>query len=169
MDNAYTDKLDGKIPEDFWERKTSDWRMEEQQVKMAIEGLNGAETSDRALNAQRILELANKAYSLYISQDSTEKARLLRMLFSNCSVGALSVTPAYGKPFDMIFERAKLQKWSGRLGSNARTGEPVEKMLSYGLFHQVITEDGSDDCDHHVCCQPFCRTEGNYPRTAQFH
>jgi hypothetical protein len=54
MDNAYTDKLDGKIPEDFWERKTSDWRMEERQVKMAIEGLNSAETSDRALNAQRI-------------------------------------------------------------------------------------------------------------------
>ena len=54
MDNAYTDKLDGKIPEDFWERKMSDWRMEEQQVKMAIEGLNSAETSDRALNAQRI-------------------------------------------------------------------------------------------------------------------
>ena len=39
MDDAYTDKLDGKIPEDFWERKMSDWRMEEQQVRMALEGL----------------------------------------------------------------------------------------------------------------------------------
>ena len=54
MDNAYTNKLDRKIPEDFWERKMSDWRMEEQQVKMAIEGLNSAETIDRALNTQRI-------------------------------------------------------------------------------------------------------------------
>jgi hypothetical protein len=62
---------------------------------------------------KEFLELANKACSLYISQDSTEKARLLRMLFSNCSVDALSVTPAYGKPFDMIFERAKLQKMVG--------------------------------------------------------
>jgi hypothetical protein len=79
--NAYTDKLDGKIPEDFWERKMSDWRMEEQQVKMAMEGLNSAETGDRALDAQRILELANSAYSLYISQGSTEKAKLLRILF----------------------------------------------------------------------------------------
>jgi hypothetical protein len=166
MDNAYTDKLDGKIPEDFWERKMNDWRLEEQQVKMAMEGLNSAEIGDRALDAQRILELANKAYSLYVSQDSTEKAKLLRMLFSNCSVDAVSVTPAYRKPFDMIFERARLRKWSGRLDSPPRTGEPVEKMLPYRLFHQVITEDGSDDCDHQVCCQPFCWTEGNYPRAA---
>ena len=112
------DKLDGKIQEDFWEPKISDWRMEEQQVKLAIEALNSAETSDRALDAQRILELANKAYLLYISQDSTEKAKLLRMLLSNCSVNAVSVTPAYRKPFDMIFERVKLQEWSGRLDSN---------------------------------------------------
>ncbi len=113
MDDAYTDKLDGKIPEDFWERKMSDWRMEEQQIKMAIEGLKSAETSDRALDAQRILELANKAYLLYVSQDSTEKAKLLRMLFSNCSVDAVSVTPTYRKPFDVIFKRAKLPEMVG--------------------------------------------------------
>jgi site-specific DNA recombinase len=61
MDGAYADKLDGKIPEDYWERKMSDWRMEEQQVKMAIQGLSDAETGDRAIDAQRIFELANKA------------------------------------------------------------------------------------------------------------
>lgn len=118
MDSAYADKLDGKISEDFWERKMNDWQMEEQQVKMAIQGLNEAETSDRALDAQRIFELANKAYLLYGSQDSTEKAKLLRMLFSNCSVDAVSVTPTYRKPFDMIFKRAQSEKWSGRLDSN---------------------------------------------------
>ncbi len=118
MDKAYTDKLDGTIPHDFWERKMTDWRTEEQQVKMAIQGLSSAESSDRALDAQRIFELANKAYSLYVSQDSTEKAKLLQMLFSNCSVGAVSVTPTYRKPFDMIFKRAKLEEWSGRLDSN---------------------------------------------------
>ena len=76
MDSAYADKLDGKITEDFWERKANDWRIEEQQVKMAIDGLNNAETGDRALDAQRIFELANKAYSLYVSQDSTKKGQL---------------------------------------------------------------------------------------------
>jgi hypothetical protein len=97
MDAAYVDKLDGKIPVDFWERKMSEWRMEEQQVKMA---------------------LANKAYSLYVSQNPVEKAKLLKMLFSNCSIDAVSVTPTYRKPFDMIFKRAHLEEWSGRLDSN---------------------------------------------------
>jgi hypothetical protein len=118
MDGAYADKLDGKIPEDFWERKMSDWRMEKQQLKMAMQGLSNAETGDRALDAQRILELANKAYSLYVSQYSTEKAKLLRMLFSNCSVDAVNVTPTYRKPFDMIVKRTQLEEWSGRLDSN---------------------------------------------------
>jgi site-specific DNA recombinase len=118
MDAAYVDKLDGKIPVDFWERKMSEWRMEEQQVKMAIHGLSAAEAGDRALDAQRIFELANKAYSLYVSQNPVEKAKLLKMLFSNCSIDAVSVTPTYRKPFDMIFERARLEEWSGRLDSN---------------------------------------------------
>jgi hypothetical protein len=93
MDAAYVDKLDGKIPEDFWERKMSDWRMEEQQVKMAMQGLSNSEAGDKTLDAQKIFELANKAYSLYVSQNPAEKAKLLKMLFSNCSVDAVSVTP----------------------------------------------------------------------------
>ncbi len=129
MDDAYTDKLDGKIPEDFWERKMNDWRMEEQQVKMAMEALKNAETSDRALDAQRIFELANKAYLLYVSQDVTEKAKLLRMLFSNCAVDALNATPTYRKSFDMIFERAKFGKWSGRRDSNPRPSAPKADAL----------------------------------------
>jgi len=71
----------------------TDWRMEEQQAKMALQGLKEAKASDRAMDAQRIFELANNAYSLYVSQDSAEKVKLLRMLLSNCSVDAVSATP----------------------------------------------------------------------------
>jgi site-specific DNA recombinase len=118
MDAAYIDKLDGKIPEDFWNRKMTDWRMEEQKVRLAIDGLKNAERGDKALDAERIFELANKAYSLYVSEDLTEKAKLLRMLFSNCSVDVVSATPAYRKPFDAIFKRVEKEEWSGRLDSN---------------------------------------------------
>lgn len=83
MDAAYFDRLDGKIPEDFWERKMAECRAEEQQVKLAIDSLACVENTDRALDAQRVFELANKAYLLYFSQDSTEKAKLLRMICSN--------------------------------------------------------------------------------------
>ena len=118
MDSAYVDKLDGKIPEDFWKRKMNEWRMDEQQVKFAMDSLASSENTGRALDAQQVFELANKAYFLYFSQDSTEKAKLLRMMCSNFSVDATSTTPTYRYPFDIIFKRAKLEKWSGRLDSN---------------------------------------------------
>jgi site-specific DNA recombinase len=124
MDAAYVDKLDGKITEEFWERKMGDWRLEEQQVKLTLEGLASAKTEDRALSAERTLELANKAYLLYVSQDSFEKAKLLRMLPSNCSVDTVSATPTYRYPFDLIFKRAKMEEWSGRLDSNQRPPAP---------------------------------------------
>jgi hypothetical protein len=98
MDAAHTDNLDCKIQEDFWERKMADWRMEEQQIKMALQGLIQAETGDRALDAEKIFELAIKAYSLYVLQNPVKKARLLRMLFSNRSVDAVSVRPHIKSP-----------------------------------------------------------------------
>ncbi len=116
MDAAYADKLDGKISEDFWLRKTGDWQMEEQQAKMALDGLRSAETIDRALNAEKVFELANRAYYLYLSQDSTEKAKLLRMMCSNFSVDAVSATPVWRKPFDVIFKRAKMERMVGARG-----------------------------------------------------
>ncbi len=55
MDAAYTDKLDGTISVEFWERKMRDWQMEEQQVEVAeIDGLSNAGGGDEALDAQRI-------------------------------------------------------------------------------------------------------------------
>ena len=124
MDAAYVDKLDGKISEEFWEREAGEWRLEEQRVKRALDDLVTADLSDRALDAQRVLELANRAYLLYVSQDYSERTDLLRMLCSNFSVDAVSATPAYRYPFDLIFKRAKMEEWSGRLDSNQRPPAP---------------------------------------------
>jgi hypothetical protein len=115
---VYLDKLDGTVAEDFWMRKMNDWRLEEQQVEMAIQGLSSAEIGDTVLNAQRIFKLANQAYSLYLADNPAEKAKLLRMLFSNCHVDAVSVTPTYRKPFAFIAKRARSEEWSGRSDSN---------------------------------------------------
>ena len=122
VDAAYTDKLDGKITEEFWERKMADWRVEEQQVKLALDALTNAETEDRALSAKRTLELENKAYLLYFSQDSFEKAKLLRMLLSNCAVDAVSAIPAYRYPFGLILKGPKPK--NGR-GDWIRTNDPL--------------------------------------------
>ena len=102
IEQAYLDKLDGKITEAFWEAKSSEWNQEEQQILMALEGLE-RQSPERLLDGVRILELANKAYFLYLKKPPAEKEKLLRIVLSNCKIDAASVDPTYRTPFDMIF------------------------------------------------------------------
>ncbi len=104
IDQAYQDKLDAKISEEFWARRSSEWQAEEQQIQNSIMQLKSA-NPEWLLDAAKILELANRAYFLYVKQPPEEKAKLLKMVLSNCSIDAVSVYPTYRKPFDLIFER----------------------------------------------------------------
>jgi site-specific DNA recombinase len=111
IDQAYQDKVDGKIPEEFWMRKSTEWQVEEQQI--IAQQSPAPPKADRVLDLSKILELANKAYFLYVSQSPAEKGKLLKSVLSNCSVDAVSVYPVYRKPFDLILKRAKTKEWSG--------------------------------------------------------
>ena len=119
IDQAYLDKLDGKIPEDFWLRKTQAWQQEEQQAQIALQALKEA-GPDRMLKAAKILELANKAYFLYLKQTHAERAKLIRIVLSNCLVDAANLYPIYRKPFDLILGAAKTGEWYARGDSNTR-------------------------------------------------
>lgn len=77
MSQAYADKLDGKIAEDFWQRQMSQWQADERQVPRVIDALAQTQT-DSVPNAQRTLELANVAYSLYLTRKPAEQAELLK-------------------------------------------------------------------------------------------
>jgi site-specific DNA recombinase len=129
VDQAYLDKLDGKITEQFWNRKSSEWVSEEQQVLSALQGLQQAKP-ERMLDAVRTLELANKAYFLYLKQEPAEKAKLLKMVLLNCGIDAASVYPTYRKPFDLIFTRAKNEEWRARRDLNSRPSASKADALS---------------------------------------
>ena len=45
IDQAYQDKLDGKIPEEFWERKMTEWTREERSIQDALLAWNSRPTS----------------------------------------------------------------------------------------------------------------------------
>ncbi len=70
------DKLDGKISEEFWERKVAEWQGEEEQIQIEIRSLEQVKP-ERILTAVKILGLANKAYFLYLKQTPAEQAKLL--------------------------------------------------------------------------------------------
>ena len=131
LDQAYSDKLDGKIAEDFWQRKANQWQQEEQQVLLALNGLQDA-GPDRVLTGSRILELANKAYFLYLRQNSAEQGKLLKIVLSNCAIDGASLYPNYRKPFDRILKAAQNQEWSGREDLNLRPPGPEPDSKSNG-------------------------------------
>jgi hypothetical protein len=113
-------------------------RPEEQQIEIALNAPSDS-YADRVLSARRILELANKAYFLYVTQKPAEQATLLRKVLSNCSVDAVSLYPTYRKPFDVIFERAKSKDWSGREDLNLRPPGPEPDSAHYGnLLKPVV-------------------------------
>ena len=128
VDQAYEDKQDGTIPVEFWDRKMLEWTEDEKQIQEALLRLTEPDPG-RILDAKRILELANKAYSLYLSQNHAEQAKLLRMVLLNCLIGGATVQPAYRKPFDLICQRARKEEWSGRADLNCRPLAPQASAL----------------------------------------
>jgi site-specific DNA recombinase len=137
MDQAYQDKLDGAIPEEFWQRRSVEWGDEERQILASLAKLE-LPTAGRVLDAKRILELANKAYPLYLTQNPSEQAKLLRMVLLNCAVDGVSIQPTYRRPFDLIFQRAKNQEWSGREDLNLRPPGPEPDFARYGKLLKLI-------------------------------
>ena len=53
MDQLYEDKLDGKITEEFWTRKQSEYADQERSIETALASLSTLITSDRVLTVQR--------------------------------------------------------------------------------------------------------------------
>jgi site-specific DNA recombinase len=129
MDAAYSDKLDGKITEEFWQRKQADWQAEEFRIKSRIAGPKEHNLAERLLDARRILELAKNAYFLYLTRKPAEQAELLRKVLLNCSIDAVSLYPTYRRPFDLIFDRVKNEEWSGRADLNCRPLAPQASAL----------------------------------------
>lgn len=114
MDQIYEDKLDGKISEALWERKQAEYREHELALETSLASLSSPVKHDNALTVERVFELANRAHSLYLTRNTAERADLLKSVLLNCTTDGATLSPAYRKPFDLIFQRAKTEDWSGR-------------------------------------------------------
>jgi site-specific DNA recombinase len=124
MDQIYDDKLEGKIDESFWTRKQAEYREQERALEAQVSSMGGSAQKTNVLTAERVFELANKAHSLYLTRNSAERGELLKSVLLNCTTDGATLTPTYRKPFDLIFERAKTENWSGREDLNLRPPGP---------------------------------------------
>ncbi len=119
IDSSYEDKLTGKIDLDFWERKNSDWRKAQSDIRSSIAKHEKAQSSYH-LEGINFLELAKNAHSLYERQPIEQKQLLIRKLFSNCRIENGSICFDWKKPFDVMIKYSEVKKW-GPWASLSRT------------------------------------------------
>jgi site-specific DNA recombinase len=101
VDGMYLDKLDGRVDTAFFDRKSSEWRREQDQLLLSI---HEHQTANQTYLEEgvRLLELAQRAHDLFRKQEPREKRRLLNFLLSNCSWKDDRLTPVFRQPFDML-------------------------------------------------------------------
>ena len=113
IDSMYLDKLDGRIEVDFFDRKSSEWRREQDRLLCSIEEHQSANQTYME-EGIRLLELAQRAHSLFQKQEPREKRRLLNFLLSNCSWKGGELISVFRQPFDMLananFVHSQLQQ-----------------------------------------------------------
>jgi site-specific DNA recombinase len=129
MDQIYEDKLDGKIEEQLRTRKQAEYREQELGLEASLSSVSKPITKENVFTTKRVFELANRAHFLYFTRNSVERGQLLKSVLLNCSTDGVSLWPQYRKPFDLIFQRARNQDWSGRADLNCRPLAPQASAL----------------------------------------
>jgi site-specific DNA recombinase len=102
IEMIYEDKLDGKIDEVFYKRKTDECRAEVARLAQEIERLHEAGSG----HGGDLSALAARAAELFEQQPATEKRKLLRYLVEGCKWTNGCLTFVWKQPF----ERAQEQK-----------------------------------------------------------
>lgn len=63
------------------------------------------------INASKVLELASRAYEIFVSSKLEEKRQLLKYLLQNCELRGKKLEFTVKKPFDLVLAHAKTQDW----------------------------------------------------------
>ena len=112
IDQAYLDKLDKHISEEFWKTQSKKWLEEKERLTLKLLSFQKAD-SNYLENASLILELAQKAARLFKRQNVDQKRKLINLLTSNCLYESGNVDLQLRSPFDKILETRENGNWRG--------------------------------------------------------
>jgi site-specific DNA recombinase len=91
MDQMYEDKLDGKIDDEFWTRKTNECREQERRLESEMSSLKAQVGAENVLTVKKIFELANRAHFLYFTRNQAERGQLVKSVLLNCDTDGVSL------------------------------------------------------------------------------
>ena len=99
--------LAGKIDQTVYENKLNRIRSSKRDVERSIHSLESGVDKKFAISAQRIIELANKAESLWKSRPEEEKLNFIKTVSSNQRANGLTVEYDLKRPFELLAEVKK--------------------------------------------------------------
>ena len=109
---AYEDKLLGKIDEGFWRERSAAWQAELAEINGELQTIENAPSkADLLAAARKPVELLQVAPTLYVTQEPSEKDRLLKTMVSNYTITDGSVSVVLRSPFDVLARGAKTGEW----------------------------------------------------------
>jgi site-specific DNA recombinase len=112
INKIYVDKLDGIISESFWLEKHNKWTADLNRIQDVVKAYDTA-NKNYLESGIKFLELANMAYSLYLGRSTKDKAQLLNILLSNCTLKDGIAHYEYKKPFDILAKGLSCTRESG--------------------------------------------------------
>ncbi len=117
MDNLYLDRLKGRITEDQYDKFFQDLSDKKVEIGSRLALLSDAE-DNYFITTKYILDIANRAYDLFMSSEVEEKRQLLKFVLSNLTLEGRTVRYDALKPFDEIINCNDRQLWLRDQDSN---------------------------------------------------
>jgi hypothetical protein len=133
----HVDTLDGRIDAGFFDRKSAEWRSEQEDCFRCIREHQDANQTYLE-EGIKLLELAQKAGEMFRNQSPVEKRRLLDFVLSNSVWMDGMLTATYRHPSDLLAKNVisppdknrrdkpgtgNTEKWSRLPGSNQRPAD----------------------------------------------
>jgi site-specific DNA recombinase len=112
IDQAYTDKLEGRIELEDWERRTAEWKFEQSEIMERLLAFERANTN-YLQEGIRLMELANRAAEIFLTMNLEAKRKMLGLILSNSVIKNGSVEYSYKMPFAMFTNVTNLDEWRG--------------------------------------------------------
>ncbi len=146
LEAIYEDKIDGKIPPEFYSRKFTEYTKEKEDATASLKKLNEGNTKYYEAG-YAIHELASKASDIYKSINATteDKRLLLSKIFSNLSLNPNEIKPDYTLAFQF------LKEWMPRVNNTfepEENGSVKRQKSTFVPLHPVVLRDQGSNLGH---------------------
>ena len=119
IERMYEDKLDGSITDSEYAKKYSEFREQQDKIKVKLDTLEYAD-KDYYLTTTYLLQLANKAPELFEKAEPEQKRLFIKFALQNLTLEGKKLHITAKKPFDLMASCANNENWLRGPDSNRR-------------------------------------------------